>query len=107
MLQKGDRVEYLGDDDPEGYLWKGHPGLLWHCNTMPPVNVVGFVNGPSLDFSSTSELRLLTFEEYVRRGRRLVAGLHPLDDRPVPRLIAEGQEWSEGREPERPEDGWS
>jgi hypothetical protein len=98
-LSEGDRVEYVsGDDDGLG-LYQGHPGLLDRCNTMPPVNVVGFVNGPSLAFGSTSDLRLLDFDEYLRRGRRLVAGLHPLEDREVPRFNAEGQEWPEGEEP--------
>lgn len=106
MLAEGDRVEYVGEDDDDPYLHHGHPGLLCHCNTVPPVHIVSFVNGPSLDFSNTLELRALPFDEYVRRGRRLVAGLHPLEDRAVPRCMAEGHEWPEGGEPERPEDAW-
>ena len=105
-MQEGDRVEYVGDDNAELFLWRGHPGLLYHCNTVPSVNIVGFVNGPSLDFSSTSELRVLSFDEYVRRGRRLVDGLHPLDDRQVTPLMARGHEWSEGKEPQSPDEGW-
>jgi hypothetical protein len=97
-LREGDRVEYIGDEDDE-FLHTGHPGQLWHCSTVPSVNVVSFVNGPSLDFSNTSTLRPLAFDEYVRRGRRLVACLHPLEDPEVPRFNAEGHEWPEGQEP--------
>jgi hypothetical protein len=100
-LREGDRVEYVGAEDDE-FLHRGHPGVLWSCNSLPPSNIVSFVNGPSLDFENTSALRRLAFDEYVRRGRRLVKCLHPLEDREVPRFNLAGHEWPEGEEPSEP-----
>jgi hypothetical protein len=44
-------------------------------------------------------LRPLSEDEYLGRGRRLVEGRHPLDDRAVPGLMAPGYGWPEGAEP--------
>lgn len=94
-----DRVEYVGDDDDALMLYNGHPGQVHGVSAVPSVLDIGFVNGPSLAFSSSAQLRPLALDEYLRRGRRLVAGLHPLDDRPVQTLMAPGHEWPEGAEP--------
>lgn len=86
-------------DDDGLLLYHGHPGQVVHINKHPSVDVVSFVNGPSIDFSETHELRQITFEEYLRRGRRLVAHIHPVEDRPVQTLCDPGSEWPEGAEP--------
>ena len=99
MFAVGDRVEFVGDDSDDEYLYRGHPGQVWTVSSVPSVTVVGFVNGPSLDFSTDADLRRLDLDEYIRRGRRLVAHRHPLDDRDVATLMAPGHEWPEGAEP--------
>lgn len=43
-------------------------------------------------------LRVLSEEEYLRRGRRLVDLWHPLRDDPVPRFCLAGHEWVDGHE---------
>jgi hypothetical protein len=47
MFQDGNRVEFVGEDLPDEFVYRGHPGQFWGCNTLPPVTLV---NGPSLDF---------------------------------------------------------
>lgn len=99
MFEVGDRVEYVGQDDDDLGLCEGHPGQVWGVNTVPSACVVSFVNGPSLDFSSTTELRALAFDDYLRRGRRLVALRHALRDRAVRPFMQRGHDWPEGSEP--------
>ena len=101
MYRVLDRVEYIGADDTVGMLYNGHPGQVHLVNSVPSVLSVGFVNGPSLDFSQSDNLRPLDVDDYRPRGRRLVAGLHPLEDRPVETLMAPGHERPEGAEPAR------
>lgn len=98
-LTEWDTVEYAGDEDGEHAFYRGHPGRVIDTGLWPSEVAVGFVNRPSVCLRP-EDLRPITESEYVRRGRRLVACRHPLDDRDVPRFNAEGHEWIDGREPQ-------
>lgn len=92
-------VEYVGADDGDLHLFHGHPGRVFDTSRLAFGDLyVAFVNGPSLA-CRPDQLRPLSEDEYLRRGRRLVEQRHPLDDRPVAGLMAPGHEWPEGAEP--------
>ncbi len=94
-------VEYVGPDDGDLHLFRGHPGRVFDGSRQEFGDVcVSFVNGPSTA-CRPNELRPLSEDEYLRRGRRLVELQHPLDDRPVSGLFLPSQEWPEGTEPRR------
>lgn len=98
-MERDQAVEYAGADDDCLHLFHGHPGRVFDTSRLAWGNVyVSFVNGPSTA-CRPHELQPLSEDEYLRRGRRLVELLHPLDDRPVRGLVMPGQEWPEGAEP--------
>jgi hypothetical protein len=97
-VKAGDAVEFIGTEDPEHDLWLGLPGRIVDVGPGESDVSILFVNGPSLGMSMT-QLAPLDESEYLRRGRRAVALLHPLRDQRIPRVIVEGQEWPEGSEP--------
>ena len=88
-----DAVEFVGNDDAEVY--RGHPGRVVDVGQMPHEVSVSFVNGPSCCYPP-EQLRRLPEAKYLARGRRLVSLMHPLDERPVARFNAEGEEWPDG-----------
>jgi hypothetical protein len=94
-MELGQAVEYFDEDDDAHDIFPGHPGRIIdvHLDIC-----VSFVNGPSLSMPPPY-LRPLSEDEYLGRGRRLVEGRHPLDDRAVPGLMAPGYGWPEGAEP--------
>lgn len=90
----GSRVEYLGEDSPDSYLWLGHPGIVIDVPSFEPQEVVvAFVAGPSLCVPG-SAVRLLDDTSYHSRGVRLIAGTHPVAkwDVGTP-LTTEGSHW--------------
>ncbi len=89
---------YVGDDDITACVYNGHPGRVIDRGQYPTEVAVGFVNGPSLCVP-LEQLRALSEEEYLQRGRRLVALMHPVLDVPVHRFNDEGDEWVDGGEP--------
>lgn len=97
-MREQDSVEYVGDDDGVLRIYRGHPGRVVDTGLWPNEVAVAFVNGPSL-YLAAGEARILPELDYLTRGRRLVALTHPLEDRPVPRFNADGEEWPEGHEP--------
>ncbi len=103
-VRDGTRVEYVGDEDGEHHFFRGHPAVVIDTYSWPREVSVSFVNGPSVCLRGDA-VAPVSDQEYLRRGRRLVDGLHPLVDREVPRFNAAGHEWPEGREPEPPESG--
>lgn len=92
-------VEFTGRDIPAIGLWCGHPGRALDETAANFGVIVAFVNGPTLSMSR-GDLSFLILEEYLRRGDRLVAGLHPIEDSRGPGLNAPGHEWPEGSRPE-------
>lgn len=98
MQQVGGRVrfdqpvEYLGVDDEESQVFQGHPGRVFDLHGLPEAVYVSFVNGPSTR-CLVELLRPISEEIYRSRGDRLVSRRHPLEDRPVPGLMAPGHEW--------------
>lgn len=97
-------MEYVGDEDGEHHFFRGHPAVVIDTHSWPREVTVSFVNGPSMCLGGDAVAPIRN-QEYLRRGRRLVDGLHPLVNRQVPRFNAAGHEWPEGREPELPEPG--
>jgi len=87
-------VEYLGEDVPELYLWKGHPGVVIDAPSFEPRElVVAFVAGPSLCVPA-AEVHGLDDAHYRSRGRRIIDGMHPIAERGVGTpLTAEGSNW--------------
>lgn len=94
-MRVGDAVEHADEDDDAHDLYRGHPGRVIDVHLEVAVS---FVNGPSLSMPARY-LRPLTDAEYLRRGRRLVEGVHPIDGRRVAGLLARGHEWPDGAEP--------
>jgi len=84
MVQFDQTVEYLGADNDDLHCFHGHPGRVFSVGRedIDHEVYVAFVNGPSMSCGSDA-LAPLPEDEYLRRGRCLVALLHPLDDRPV------------------------
>jgi hypothetical protein len=97
----GDAVAYVGAEDGEHEVYRGHPGRVIDAGLMPHDLAVSFVNGPSICLGP-EDLRELSEADYLARGRRLVRLLHPLEERPVPRFNAAGDEWPDGGEPGGP-----
>lgn len=87
----GSRVEYLGEDLPDLYVWQGHPGVVIDAPPFEPQEVaVALVAGPSLCFPA-SDVRRLDDANYHSRGERIIAGRHPIAERDVGApLTAEG-----------------
>lgn len=98
VLREGDAVVYIGGEDGEHDFFQGHPGRVTDTGLWPHEVAVGFVNGPSVCLRP-EDLEQVGEDEYLRRGRRLVACQHPLFDRDIARFNAEGDEWPDGGEP--------
>ena len=96
-MQEGDVVALTGPDDPGGYVWEGRPGVviavLRGAGGEPLDVAVSLVGGGAL--SGVPDLCVgIDRETYISRGRRIVAGLHPVRDEPIgPNLTAPGHEW--------------
>jgi hypothetical protein len=90
----GSCVEYIGEDMPEIQVWSGHPGRVVDTPPFDPEEAgVSLVGGPSICFG-VGDLRTLDAETYRTRGERVIAGMHPLDERKVDSPItAEGSHW--------------
>lgn len=80
-----ERVEYVGQDDAESYVWQGHPGLVMDGEAIPDEVTVAFVAGPTLTLGP-DQVRRLSRREYDDRRARMRRGFHPLEDRSVPWL---------------------
>lgn len=86
-------VEYLRPDDDEVQLYQGHVGRVCLTDLWPHEIIVSFINGPSIGLSP-EDVALVDAATFEERGKRLVAGQHPLEDRPIPMLIIEDEEWN-------------
>lgn len=91
-MELGQVIEYVGAEDEDLGLFRGHPGRVFLLRGLPESVYASFVNGPSLSCPVAS-LAPLSQATFVHRGERVVAGLHPLDERPIRRLMAPGHEW--------------
>jgi len=94
-VTRGRCVEYVGDDIPEIQVWHGHPGVAGDVLAdLPSAEVIAsMVGGPTMCFGP-SDLRPLDETSYRQRGERIIAGMHPLEDRRVgDPITADGSHW--------------
>ena len=85
-------VEYVGEDLPDLLVWRGHPGRV--IDAISPEEVdVSLVGGPSMSLPGDL-LRSLDEVSYRQRGERVIAGVHPLEERDTGGpLTADGSHW--------------
>jgi hypothetical protein len=95
MLGLGDAVAYVGAEDATQRIYVGHPGRVVDVGLLPHEIAVSFVSGTSCGLEPGVVIAI-SEAEYVVRGQRLVEGLHPLEDRHVPKYQAAGFEWPDG-----------
>ena len=93
-MEGGSYVEYVGEDEPDLHVWRGHPGLVVDIQFWErPEASVSFVGSLSMCVP-LDELQELDVETCRQRGNRVIAGNHPLDDRDIdPPITADGWHW--------------
>lgn len=88
----GPFVEYVGEDLPDVLVWRGHPGRVIDALSPEEVDVT-LVGGPSMSFPADL-LTTLDEASYRQRGERVIAGVHPLEERDTGGpLTADGSHW--------------
>lgn len=88
------KVEYLLDDDPAHYLYRGHPGVVVDIGPFDPFDCsVAFVGGETTSVGH-QWLGQLDEAQYARRGARIVALKHPVEDQSIGVLpTPKGHHW--------------
>ena len=89
-------VEYVGAQDGEDDIWRGHPGRVLDGEVPGGLVTVAWVNGPSTELPAEA-VAPITHDEYQSRGRRVASLVHPLREVPIPRFNVAGEEWPDGR----------
>ena len=84
-------------DEPEVGVWRGHPGVVvdvaLDADGKPWDVSVALVAGPSIS-GVPSAFEQIEESDYRARGSRIIAGVHPVEDRPIgPYVAAPGHEW--------------
>lgn len=99
-LKVGTFVENLGADNPDAFLWHGHPGRIDDVVTAysPGEYLIEFVGGPTV-MSLPRGVREIDAATFASRCDRVLQGRHPAADRTIGLLGDVLRERPEGETP--------